>query len=143
MEPYIISALSAILGALIPTVANVVIQLQKPRMNRKEALFKVQKDVLHDYLDALQSMLNASHGDVKQQKSATEDLMRATNKAALYVDNTTAEKLINYRDRVFGGQLTEGEHAKSQNDILNSMRKNMGLKGIQSFKIIGNHLPNG
>lgn len=141
MEPYIISALSALLGALIPTVATVVIQLQQPRMDREKVLFDIQKDVLHEYLDALQSMINASNDGSIQIKKGIEGLMRATNKAALYVDCTTAEHLVDYRDAVFSGRLTETQHAKFQSDILNSMRKNIGLSSIRRFKVIGNHLP--
>jgi len=139
-EPYIISAFSALLGALIPTVATVVIQLQQPHMNRKEKLLMMQKEVFHNYFDSLQSVIDVKVGTAEQQKGALEYFMRVTNRAALYVDSETADKLVNYRDSVFSGDMNKAGHAKFQNGILNLMRKDMGLKSIKRFEIIGNHL---
>jgi len=49
-------------------------------------------------------------------------------------------KLVNYSDSVFSGDMNKAGHAKFQNGILNLMRKDMGLKSIKRFEIIGNHL---
>ena len=134
-------ALAALLGALIPTLATVMIQLYQPFINRKEELSRVQREDYHSYLDALQNVINVVNGDARQQKGAIDSFFRATNKAVLYADKSTAEKMVAYRDKVMKGNLEASDHAKFQNNILNSMRQSMGLKSIASFEIIGNHLP--
>lgn len=136
----IIAASSALLGSLIPTVMNYLNGREQRNFEIKKDLHNKQKEVYLDLMLSLQDMVNH-----QTDNSKFFNLQNSVIKASLYGDDKTAQAFYNYYDDLVksnqsGGQpLTQQEHQTYQSDILNSIRKSMGLDSLEEFHIVGFH----
>jgi hypothetical protein len=143
----IIAAGSALLGSLIPTIIGYFIsvrqnkfELDKTILENKfeldKTLLEKQKDIYWDLMISLQNIINNTNNE------ATIELQKSVIKVSIYGDNKSALSLNNYfreivkssnRERVL---LTKAEHQQFQKEIINGMRKNLGLEPFENFEIV-------
>jgi len=135
----IIAASSALLGSLIPTVLNYLNSREQRNFETKKDLQKKQKEVYLELMLSLQDMIN-----YQTDNSKFFNLQNSVIKASLYADDKTAQTFYDYYDSLVKSNqnmqpLTQKENQRYQSDILNSIRKSMGLESIEEFKIVGFH----
>jgi hypothetical protein len=138
----LVAAGSAFLGSVIPTLFNFLNNKEQRQFEIKKLLLEKQKAAYFELLSALQAIIN---------EQTSEDRFRALqvagNQVAIYGDkNASQEYLSYYYAMVSQGQgmrpsLTSDDHKKHQTNIMNAVRKGMGLDAIESFEIIGFHPP--
>ena len=133
----IISASSALVGSLIPTLFTYFKAKDQNEFELKKNLLANQKGVYDEILIALQNMIN-NQGDKEFR-----ELQKASIKLAIYGDNDSSKAMNEYYNEVIkSGQksrspLTKDEHKKYHKKIINGIRKNLGLEKFESFEIVG------
>ncbi len=132
----IVSASSALIGALIPTWFNYKNNLKQNKFITERALHEKQKEVYWLVMSALQNIIN------DMSPSNFLELQKAVISISVYGDNETSKSMNNYyRALVESAKtmalLSSQEHQKYQTDIINGMRINLGLEQLHKFEIIG------
>lgn len=133
----IISASSALVGSLIPTLFTYFKTKEQNEFELKKDLLANQKVVYDEILIALQNMIN------NQGNEEFKALQKASIKLAIYGDNDSSNAMNDYYNEVTkSGQnlrdpLTKDEHKNYQKMIINGIRKNLGLEEFESFEIVG------
>jgi len=133
----IISASSALVGALIPTLFTYFKNKEQNKFELKKGLLENQKVVYDEILIALQNMIN------HQGNEEFKALQKASIKLAIYGDNDSSKAMNDYYNEVTkSGQslrnpLSKDEHKNYQKRIINGIRKNLGLEEFDTFEIVG------
>lgn len=133
----IISASSALIGSLIPTLLSYFKNKDQNEFELKKDLLVNQKVVYDEILIALQNMIN------NQGNEEFKALQKASIKLAIYGDNNSSNAMNDYyNDVIKAGQnlrkpLTKDEHKNYQERIINGIRQNLGLEKFDSFEIVG------
>mgnify|MGYP006078721413 CR=1 FL=1 len=133
----IISASSALIGGLIPTLFAYFNTKNQNEFELKKDLLANQKNVYNEVLIALQNIINNS--GVEETKA----FQKTTNKLAIYGDNVSAKAMNDYYNELINNiqklrePVTRAEHRKYQKRIINGIRKNLGLEELNSFEIVG------
>ncbi len=133
----IISASSALIGSLIPTLLTYFKNKDQNEFELKKDLLVNQKVVYDEILIALQNMIN------NQGNEEFKALQKASIKLAIYGDNNSSKAMNDYyNDVTKAGQnlrkpLTKDEHKNYQERIINGIRQNLGLEKFDSFEIVG------
>lgn len=133
----IISACSALIGSLIPTLISYFNNKIQNDFELKKDLRQNQKEVYNDIMIALQEMIN------KQETETFYVLQKATIKLAIYGDNKSSKAMNKYYDEIVKSAqkkrppLTPEEHKKHQENLINGMRENLGLDNFDSFEVVG------
>jgi anionic cell wall polymer biosynthesis LytR-Cps2A-Psr (LCP) family protein len=133
----IISASSALIGSLIPTLFTYLKNKEQNEFELKKDLLENQKIVYDEILIALQNMIN------HQGNEEFKALQKASIKLAIYGDNDSTKAMNEYYNELTkSGQnlrspLIKEEHKNYQKRIINGIRKNLGLEELDSFEIVG------
>lgn len=130
-----IAALSAILGGSIPAIISFLSIKRTQKIELEKKLHLEQRDIYKNYLITLQRSIN------KITPENFEELQKTTIAICLYGDNETAI-IINYYYKALieganrNSPLTNKEQIEYQTQIINSMRKNLKLKNMDSFELV-------
>lgn len=122
----IIAAVSACVGALIPSLFSYLGKRKEYENDKKAKLEDIRRRAYYEYIEALQTMINAGN------RENFLLLQASTNKLMLYA-GTKLSGLINqyYNDIIQKAlreeHLTLEEQTKYQTDIFNEMRKELGI----------------
>jgi hypothetical protein len=132
----VISASSAIIGGIIPTLSAYFNTKNQNEFELKKDLIANQKNVYDEVLIALQNIINNS--GVEENKA----FQKASNKLAIFGDNASAKAMNDYYYELINAQklgvpVTTDEHRNYQKRIINGIRKNLGLEELNSFEILG------
>ncbi len=133
----IISASSALVGALIPTLFAYFKTKNQNKFELKKDLLANQKVVYDEILIALQNMVS------NQGNEEFKALQKASIKLAIYGDNASSKAMNDYYIGVTKSAqnlrkpLTKDEHKNYHKRIINGIRKNLGLEEFDSFEIVG------
>lgn len=133
----IISAGSALVGGLIPTIITYLNNKEQNQFELKKDLLNKQKEVYSEIIISLQNMIN--HQGTQEFK----ELQKAAIKLSIYGDNSSSKSMNKYYNEVTKiGQnlrtpLTKEEHKQFQLEIINGMRNNLGLDKFDNFEIVG------
>lgn len=135
----IIAASSALFGALIPTVIGYISNQKQNKFELSKTLLERQKDIYWDLMVSLQNIINNATNDTFLE------LQKSVNKISVYGDNETSNALYQYymelvkvsRQERIG--LTQAEHQRFQSEIVNGIRKNLGLNPFDNYQIVGFH----
>ena len=133
----IISAGSALIGSLIPTIITFLNNKEQNSFELKRDLLNNQKGVYGEIMIALQNVIN------KQGNEEFRELQKASIKLSIYGDNSSSKAMNEYYNEITkSGQqlrkpLTPEEHKIFQMRIINGIRKNLGLEKFDSFEIVG------
>jgi hypothetical protein len=133
----LISAGSALFGALIPTILSYLNNKEQNKFELKRDLLNNQKNVYRELMISLQNVINNQGNDefIILQKTIVE--------LSIYGDNISSNAMNNYYREMTSaamGQrnhLTNEEHKKFQQEVMNGIRKNLGLKEFETFELIG------
>lgn len=132
----IVTAISALLGAAIPTWFNYKNNLKQNQFIKERALLEKQKECYWILMSALQNMVNSN------SDKAFEELQKAVVLISIYGDNETSKSLNDYYMVLVSSAtgkrsfLREEEHNNYHKKIINGMRKNLGLDQFAEFKVI-------
>lgn len=122
----LIAAGSACIGALIPSVTSYGLA----RMNNKKDLssktIENQRNTYKNLIVAIQAMMNESN------ENNFNVFQSAVNDVLLFAGKNTANKVSNYYHNIVnlqnkGTGLNAKQHQQYQKDIINSMRKDLGI----------------
>lgn len=133
----IISASSALIGSLIPTLFTYFKNKEQNEFELKKDLLTNQKVVYDEIMIALQNIIN------NQRNEEFKALQKASIKLAIYGDNDSSKAMNEYYNELTkNGQglripLTKDEHKTFHERIINGIRKNLGLETFDSFEIVG------
>ena len=132
----IVSASSALIGALIPTWFNYNNNLKQNKFIKERALHEKQKDVYWIVMSALQNIINDT------SPANFLELQKAVLLISVYGDNETSTSMNNYYRALVESSstmvlLNGAEHQRYQTEIINGMRQNLGLEQLDQFEIIG------
>ena len=133
----IISATSALVGSLIPTIFNFLNNKTQNGFTLKRDLLENQKNVYWVIMIALQNIIN------KNGENEFLELQKAAIKLSIYGDNNSSKAINNYYNELVKSAqgtrdlLTSDEHRNFQKSIINGMRNNLGLDEFESFEIVG------
>jgi hypothetical protein len=133
----IVAATSALLGSLIPTIINYLNNRNQNRFEVQRTLLEKQKEVYNDLLFALQYIMNNP-----TDPNAFREFQKSVNQISIYGDNNTAVSVNNYyRELVSISRnkrvlLTQEEHKTYQEQIVNGMRKHLGLSTFEDFELV-------
>jgi len=132
-----ISAGAALFGALIPTVISYLNNKRQNEFELKRDLLNNQKKAYISIMTALQNIIsNQTHNEFKELQNAIIEL-------SIYGDNFSSKAMNNYYIQLTNTQLkkrnhlTAEEHKQFQMQVINGIRKNLGLQEFESFEIIG------
>ncbi|MDO9615917.1 MAG: hypothetical protein Q7J86_15510 [Bacteroidota bacterium] len=135
----IIAASSALLGALIPTVIGYINKQKQNQFELTKTLLERQKDIYWDLMVSLQNIINNTTNET------FIELQKSVNKISVYGDNETSKALYQYymelvkvsrQERI---NLSQSEHQRFQSEIVNGIRKNLGLNPFDNYRIVGFH----
>lgn len=123
----------AIIGSLITAVSN---YLLGKKMESEKRIKEQQKDAYLFFLKSLQTFQNSSNPD-----SEFVNFQDSVNQICLYGDDTTSLCVKKYFDTIVRAAQTNTpvsgqEHSSHQTDIMNAMRKSLGLKAFESFSLV-------
>lgn len=123
----IVAASSAIVGAIVPSLMSYLNQRAAVRDNRKENNRKLQTEKYEYFILAMQNMMNNS-----SNSNCFANFQNAVNQILIYADNDTAVIINEYYRRMIELQqqnagLNSERHKKYQGEIINSIRKNIGV----------------
>lgn len=133
----IISASSALIGSLIPTVIAFLKNKEQNDFELKRDLLNNQKGVYGEIMIALQNVIN------KQGDNEFRELQKASIKLSIYGDNSSSKAMNDYYNEITKSAqqsrkaLTKDEHKMFQMRIINGIRQNLGLEKFDSFEIVG------
>lgn len=130
----LIAAIAALIGAAIPTIIG---YFTSKKLESQRLIKEKQKEVYFIFLQSYQNLKNASDPDtcfVKFQSSL--------NQICLYGDNKTSNAVKSLFDDMLKSienkhPLNDDQLQKHETNIMNAMRKELGLKGFDSFFIRG------
>lgn len=122
----LIAAGSACIGALIPSLFSYLGKRKEYENDKKAKMEDVRRKAYYEYIEALQTMINAGNRDNFLL------LQASTNKLLLYAGSDLSGLINQYYNDIIqktlqGGPLTLEEHTKYQTDIINEMRKELGV----------------
>lgn len=132
----IISAGSALFGALIPTVITYL-------NNKEQNKFYLKRDLLNNQKDAYKQIMVALQDNINSDGAGFYDLQKAILLLSIYGDNNSSKAMNDYYTELVNvilqkrPSLTNEEHRKFQLDVINGIRKNLGLKDFEEFQIVG------
>ena len=133
----IISASSALIGALIPTIITYLNNESQNKFELKRDLLNNQKDIYKEVMIALQNVIS------NQGNNEFKELQEAIIKLSIYGDNFSSKAMNNYYIELTNASLgrrahlINEEHKEFQKKVINGIRKNLGLEEFESFEIIG------
>lgn len=130
----LISAGSALLGSLIPTVFGYLNNKKQQEFEERKALNEKQKQIYSELMLSLQKIMNTLKND------DFFELQRAVLQVSIYGDDSTASALNDYYVALIASAqssspLQGDQHKYHQKQILDGMRKSLGLKPLPSFEI--------
>ena len=138
-------AIAALLGASIPTAANIAMTLIEPKLQRNRDLLRIRNEVYDECLEATQDMADHAHLGGDAQRACFQKFSRAKNRVAIYGNTDVAKAMSNYYnalvDSAQSASLSSSEHQEAQSKIVNSIRKDLELEGISNFRITSNRIP--
>ena len=122
----LIAAGSACIGALIPSLFSYLGKRKEYENDKKAKMEDVRRKAYYEYIEALQTMINAGNRDNFLL------LQASTNKLLLYAGSELSGLINQYYNDIIqktlqGGPLTLEEQTKYQTDIINEMRKELGV----------------
>lgn len=131
----IVSASSALIGALIPTWFNYKNNQKQNKFITERALHEKQKDIYWQVMSALQNIINNT------SQANILELQKTVLMISIYGDNETSKSMNNYYGALIESSrtmvlLTGTEHQKYQKEIINCMRSNLGLNQLEKFEIL-------
>lgn len=133
----LISACSALFGALIPTILSYFNNKEQNQFELKRDLLNNQKNAYRELMIALQNIIS------KQDNDKFRALQNAINELSIYGDNISSNAMNNYYREMINANinkrepLTSEEHKQFQQEVINGIRKNLGLNEFETFEIIG------
>jgi hypothetical protein len=141
MDEKLTIVLAAFVGAAIPTLYNIWSTVIANKERRAEKMRDIQQLLYSECLQSLQDSMDRMH-EAKSQREVFSALQKSINKAVIYADNETASMLLKYYYSFVhsGDKLSSDDHKSHQLKIVNAMRKHLGLKDLDYFALIGNHL---
>ena len=122
----LIAAGSACIGALIPSLFSYLGKRKEYENDKKAKLEDIRRKAYYEYIEALQTMINAGNRDNFLL------LQASTNKLLLYAGSKLSGLINQYYNDIIqktlqSEPLTLEEQAKYQTDIFNEMRKELGI----------------
>lgn len=122
----LIAAGSACIGALIPSLFSYLGKRKEYENDKKAKMEDVRRKAYYEYIEALQTMINAGNRDNFLL------LQASTNKLLLYAGSELSGLINQFFNDIIqktpqGGPLTLEEQTKYQTDIFNEMRKELGV----------------
>ncbi|WP_073552760.1 hypothetical protein [Elizabethkingia meningoseptica] len=132
----IISASSALIGALTPNIINLFTEKGKRKFEIKKELLNKQQEIYQESMFALQSFMN------NQSPENIENLQKAIIKVSIFGDDKTSKNINDYFLAIVNSNLDESmllslvQHEKFHLDIMNSIRNKMGFNKFDNFKLI-------
>lgn len=130
----IIGAASAIAGAIVPQVFNLIGNRQKAKQDLLLDLHNTQKEIYLEFLLNLQRLMNN-----KTPKNFYL-FQESVNKILLYGDNNTSKQVNMYFKNLVkeaNRQLREPlDHKSHQQNIMNCMRKHLKMDKFDEFELI-------
>ena len=140
MKIAIISAVSALLGSLIPQIFGYLTHKKNKEFELKKPILDLQRDSYGDLMSALQNCVNDMSKDkfLVFQKSCLD--------VFIFGDNKTATISYAYYSSILRGEiskspLTNEQHKEFHQKILNAIRENFKLGSLDSFELIGFNPP--
>ena len=133
----LISAGSALFGALIPTILSYLNNKEQNQFELKRDLLNNQKNAYRELMIALQNVIS------NQGNDEFRALQKAIIELSIYGDNISSHAMNNYYSALTSAStgrrnhLTSEEHKEFQKEVINGIRKNLGLKEFETFEIIG------
>ncbi|MFD1602355.1 hypothetical protein ACFSJW_21995 [Flavobacterium artemisiae] len=133
----LISAGSALLGALIPTIISYLNNKEQNKFELKRDLLNNQKTAYKELMIALQNVISY------QGNEQFRELQNASIILSIYGDNFSSNAMNDYYTQLVSASLekrphlTSDEHKSFQTEIINGIRTNLGLQKFDSFEIIG------
>ena len=130
----LIAAGSACLGALIPCLFSYFGKRQEFNNNRKTQLDDIRRNAFKDFIKALQTMMNdgSKNSFLTLQESVNNLLLFAGPKLSSSVNEFYT---ILIQRTIQGNPLTEEEQTKYRTDIINAMRKEIGISDDELKKV--------
>ena len=132
----IISASSALLGALIPTIITYLNNKEQNELELKRDLLNNQKNAYKQLMLSLQKLINNFTDD------DFKELQKAIIEFSIYGDNLSSKAMNIYYSEMTNASnglrplLSNVEHKQFQMEIMNGIRKNLGLEEFESFEIV-------
>lgn len=122
----LIAAGSACIGALIPSLFSYLGKRKEYENDKKAKLEDIRRRAYYEYIEALQRMINAGN------RENFLPLQASTNKLLLYAGSELSGLINQYYHDIIqktlqSEPLTLEEQTKYQTDILNAMRKELGI----------------
>lgn len=132
----VIAALSAIAGGAIQGYFSYLLNKQENKYDRLRELDNKQKEIYWDFWHAMQAFMNHN-----TDADAFETFQMNVTKLALYADNNTSKIVYEYFREEIGlttlkKSLPRESHTKYQTEIMNAMRKHLGMEELDSFELI-------
>jgi hypothetical protein len=133
----VITGASALLGALIPTVAGFLNSERQRKFDKSKALLDKQREGFLRLMLALQEMLNQ-----QKQRDQFIELQKAVIEVSMYGDLETSRAVNEYYRSLVqsthnASPLTRQEHQQNHTAIFNAIRKSLSLGPIGNFEIVG------
>lgn len=130
----IIGAASAIAGAIVQQVFNLISNRQQAKQELQKDLHNTQKEVYFEFLQSLQKLMN------NKNPKDFQLFQEKVNKILLYGDNNTSQQVnLYFRNLVkeANGQLNEPlDHRSHHLNIINSMRAHLKMNKFDEFELI-------
>ncbi len=128
----VIAAGSALLGSLIPSVLTFLNNNKQRQFEVRKMLLDKQKEAYRDLLVSLQEFGNNS----VQSNEYFYKFQNQVLQVVIYGEDS-ASKAVNdyYQELVNKKSLSNEEHRKHHSNILNTMRRSLGLGKISNFSL--------